>query len=600
MGCSEERSVAKILVADDNSNIQKMVGLALKDQGIDVVAVGNGEAAVRKISDLKPDLVLADVFMPVRNGYEVCNYVKQDPALAHIPVILLVGAFDPLDEQEAQRVGADGVLKKPFVPPDPLISMVKSALARAGVALGNAPAVEKVAEASKRNAADLLSPAASKLAAFSAAPPPMAEPEQIPEEFPTLPPQLKIAAGEEPVAFGSLLETPEAEEDAAFIPAKPPTELSAGQNWGADEVEEEEDVEEEEASGNGWRPGGDLTAVEADEAEIENKVKDWREEAFHGSSPARAHRSQRWSPAVSETAVAETTESRAVAVTTLEPVQAETPAFSGDAWAAALAAGIEDKLAETRGAASAAPEAEKISNVAPVLNTQETVTEQTHSQQAAPESAPENNWYSATASPWEVEAKKATQLASTWDSAAVEQPAVVNEHPPADIAKEQVEEAAIENAEPVQEFVHGVQPEEAPALVHEVTFESTNNEATPPAYAAELNVNDTQEIESYQPTETNSFDSTWVAAPPEVVNQFVEASAQEFVNEKTEPPVVEQAREQAAHQEAAAAAPSTNMDELVARVLSRMSPDVLQRVTHDILKPVIEALIQDELNAKKQ
>ena len=99
--------MAKILVADDNSNIQKMVGLALKDQGIDVVAVGNGEAAVRKISDVKPDLVLADVFMPVRNGYEVCRYVKEDSALSHIPVILLVGAFDPLDEQEAQRVGAD-------------------------------------------------------------------------------------------------------------------------------------------------------------------------------------------------------------------------------------------------------------------------------------------------------------------------------------------------------------------------------------------------------------------------------------------------------------------------------------------------------------
>src|SRR5215467_10584685 len=125
--------VPKILVADDNSNIQKMVGLALKDQGIDVVAVGNGEAAVRKISDIRPDLVLADVFMPVRNGYEVCRYVKEDSALSHIPVILLVGAFDPLDEQEAQRVGADGVLKKPFVPPDPLISMVKSALVRAGV-----------------------------------------------------------------------------------------------------------------------------------------------------------------------------------------------------------------------------------------------------------------------------------------------------------------------------------------------------------------------------------------------------------------------------------------------------------------------------------
>src|SRR5229473_960400 len=123
-------SVVKVLVADDNSNIQKMVGLALKDHGIDVVAVGNGEAAVRKICDIHPDLVLADVFMPVRNGYEVCEYVKDDPALKHIPVILLVGAFDPLDEQEAQRVRADGVLKKPFVPPDPLISMVKALLAK--------------------------------------------------------------------------------------------------------------------------------------------------------------------------------------------------------------------------------------------------------------------------------------------------------------------------------------------------------------------------------------------------------------------------------------------------------------------------------------
>src|SRR5260370_6654939 len=113
-----------------------MVVLALKDQGIEVVAVGNGEAAVRKISDLKPDLVLADIFMPVRNGYEVCKFVKDDSALSHIPVILLVGAFDPLDEQEASRVGADGVLKKPFVPPDPLISMVNASLARAGVTLG--------------------------------------------------------------------------------------------------------------------------------------------------------------------------------------------------------------------------------------------------------------------------------------------------------------------------------------------------------------------------------------------------------------------------------------------------------------------------------
>jgi CheY-like chemotaxis protein len=116
------------LVADDNANIQKMVMLAFQERGIDVTSVGNGEAAVRRLPDLNPDLVLADVFMPVRNGYEVCEFVKKDARFAHIPVILLVGAFDPLDEKEARRVGADGVLKKPFVPPDPLIAMVMSAL----------------------------------------------------------------------------------------------------------------------------------------------------------------------------------------------------------------------------------------------------------------------------------------------------------------------------------------------------------------------------------------------------------------------------------------------------------------------------------------
>lgn len=122
--------MSRILVADDNSNIQKMVALALKDEGIDVVAVGNGDAAMRKIPDLRPDLVLADIFMPVRNGYEVCEFVKNDSRYMNTPVVLLVGAFDPLDEDETQRVRADGVLKKPFVPPDPLINMVKALLAK--------------------------------------------------------------------------------------------------------------------------------------------------------------------------------------------------------------------------------------------------------------------------------------------------------------------------------------------------------------------------------------------------------------------------------------------------------------------------------------
>jgi CheY-like chemotaxis protein len=172
--------VPRILVADDNTNIQKMVVLAFQERGIEVIAVGNGEAAVRRIPDANPDLVLADVFMPVRNGYEVCEFVKKDARFSHIPVILLVGAFDPLDEKEARRVGADGVLKKPFVPPDPLIAMVMSALEK------NPKVIAELAKAkeAKEAAAALASlPAAAMESPVKAEIKPLPEfPEPSPEE----------------------------------------------------------------------------------------------------------------------------------------------------------------------------------------------------------------------------------------------------------------------------------------------------------------------------------------------------------------------------------------------------------------------------------
>src|SRR6266404_364702 len=201
-GCIWEfggRRVAKILVADDNSNVQKTMALALADFGVEVVSVNNGEAAVRKLADVFPDLVLADIFMPVRNGYEVCEYVKKDPRFAHIPVILLVGAFDPLDEREAQRVGADGILKKPFVPPDPLITMVKTLLDRSmslvGVAASKAPKTVQVKVAGR------------SVPEVQAAPPTMPE-EPSPEEFPAPVEPVTFAEGDRPVAFGQLLDPP--------------------------------------------------------------------------------------------------------------------------------------------------------------------------------------------------------------------------------------------------------------------------------------------------------------------------------------------------------------------------------------------------------
>lgn len=170
----------KILVADDNTNIQKMVSLALEERGINVVSVGNGEAAVRRIPDLDPDLVLADIFMPVRNGYEVCEFVKKDERFAHVPVILLVGAFDPLDEKEARRVGADGVLKKPFVPPDPLIAMVTSALEKNPRV---AAELAKAKDAKEAEAAPVPEPMPSVEVSARPEPKPLPEfPEPSPEE----------------------------------------------------------------------------------------------------------------------------------------------------------------------------------------------------------------------------------------------------------------------------------------------------------------------------------------------------------------------------------------------------------------------------------
>src|SRR5262245_39390682 len=103
-----------ILLADDSITIQKIVNLTFSGEGIDVITVGNGEAAVKKIHEQRTALVLADIWLPGKNAYEVGVYAKNEPSLSARPVILLVGAFEPFDSNEASRVKADGHLTKPF------------------------------------------------------------------------------------------------------------------------------------------------------------------------------------------------------------------------------------------------------------------------------------------------------------------------------------------------------------------------------------------------------------------------------------------------------------------------------------------------------
>jgi CheY-like chemotaxis protein len=118
----------KLLLADDSVTIQRVIELTFADEDVQVSVVGDGKQAIESIRRDRPDIVLADIGMPERDGYEVASFIKNDPDLAHIPVVLLTGAFEPIDENRARSVRCDGVLVKPFEP-QMVINRVKELLA---------------------------------------------------------------------------------------------------------------------------------------------------------------------------------------------------------------------------------------------------------------------------------------------------------------------------------------------------------------------------------------------------------------------------------------------------------------------------------------
>ena len=105
-----------ILLADDSVTIQRVIELTFADEDVQVVAVSDGDQAIARLNQAPPDIVLADIGMPGKDGYEVARYIKQSPRLSHIPVVLLTGAFEPVDQARAAEVRCDGVLAKPFEP----------------------------------------------------------------------------------------------------------------------------------------------------------------------------------------------------------------------------------------------------------------------------------------------------------------------------------------------------------------------------------------------------------------------------------------------------------------------------------------------------
>ena len=198
----------KILLADDSITIQKVIELTFSDEDFEVVTVGNGRLAVEKVQEVRPDVVLCDVIMPEKDGYEVCEFIKKTPGLAQTPVLLLTGAFEPFDQERAARVGCDGFLAKPFEP-ETLIAQGEGPAGQGGGPAG----------ASRRHRTGAVQPPSWMLrrappAPVGPVPPPMAPPPPAfapPPPVPSRPPPLPAAP----------------EPEMAFIPDEPFEDLDA-------------------------------------------------------------------------------------------------------------------------------------------------------------------------------------------------------------------------------------------------------------------------------------------------------------------------------------------------------------------------------------
>jgi len=215
----------KVLIADDSLKIQQQLTEMLKREDVEVVAVSNGEFAVRKLPEVKPGLVLADIFMPVRTGYEVCEFVKTSAEFSSVPVLLLASTIEPYDEAEAARVKSDGKIDKPITDEEGTLALIMDYLG--GMASPDAAATAPLAGADEFAAAvpHAEEPAEPETIVASAPEPetivvPPSEPE--PEPQPAAKPEpIAFEESDSPMGFADLAgETPAQPEPAA---AKPPS-----------------------------------------------------------------------------------------------------------------------------------------------------------------------------------------------------------------------------------------------------------------------------------------------------------------------------------------------------------------------------------------
>ena len=195
----------RLLLADDSVTIQRVVELTFSGEDIEVVTVSDGEEAIASMSADPPDIVLADIAMPKKNGYEVAAFVKEHPTLSRVPVLLLAGAFEPVDEERAKRVKCDGVLVKPFETHD-VITRVRELI-------GNGRQGEPAADSPRGNVVEMPPPAFHAPQAHEAPQAPQAPDQSLDDYFDRL-----------DVAFATRAQTPPRPFPHLSVPDPEPAE----------------------------------------------------------------------------------------------------------------------------------------------------------------------------------------------------------------------------------------------------------------------------------------------------------------------------------------------------------------------------------------
>jgi phosphate regulon transcriptional regulator PhoB len=129
---------SRVLIVEDEPDIRELVVHHLKREGYQVSAAASGEEALRQVQAAPPDLVLLDLMMPAMDGLEVCRRLRQDPATATLPIVMLTAKGDEVDRVLGLEIGADDYVVKPFSPKE-LLARVRAVLRRSRPGPGAAP-----------------------------------------------------------------------------------------------------------------------------------------------------------------------------------------------------------------------------------------------------------------------------------------------------------------------------------------------------------------------------------------------------------------------------------------------------------------------------